>query len=51
MKYDFLLFNRKWLLGILVSIIFIIIDIVTTSVIVSKNDYDYGFLSDFYSNK
>jgi len=44
-------FFRKWLLGMLVSIAFIVVDIVTTSVIVSKNDYDYGILSDFYSNK
>jgi len=46
-----LIVSWKWLLGMLVSLVFIIVDIVTTSVIVSKNDYDYGFLSDYYSNK
>ena len=35
----------------LVSLALIIVDIVTTSVIVSKNNYDYGFLSDLYANK
>jgi hypothetical protein len=44
-------FLRKWLLGMLVSIAFVVVDIVTTAVIVSKNDYDYGILSDFYSPK
>ncbi|CAF1044534.1 unnamed protein product [Rotaria sp. Silwood1] len=46
-----LIVSWKWLLGILVSIIFIIVDIVTTSVIVSKNNYDHGLLSDLYSNR
>ncbi|CAF1020152.1 unnamed protein product [Rotaria sordida] len=46
-----LIVSWKWLLGILISFIFIIVDIVTTSVIVSKNNYDHGLLSDLYSNK
>ncbi|CAF2438000.1 unnamed protein product [Rotaria sp. Silwood2] len=46
-----LIVSWKWLLGILVSIIFIIVDIVATSVIVSKNNYEYGLLSDLYSNR
>jgi len=35
----------------LVVIAFIIVDIVTTSVIVSKNNYDHGIFSDIYSNR
>ncbi|UJR26862.1 hypothetical protein I4U23_008173 [Adineta vaga] len=45
-----LIVSWKWVLGMLVAIAFVIVDVVTTSVIVSKNDYDYGLLSDFYSN-
>ncbi|CAF3405306.1 unnamed protein product [Rotaria socialis] len=46
-----LIVSWKWLLGMVVCIIFITIDVVSTAVIVSKNDYDYGFLSDLYSHK
>jgi peptidoglycan/LPS O-acetylase OafA/YrhL len=35
----------------LVITTFIIIDIISTSVIVSKNNYDHGILSDFYINR
>ncbi|UJR22251.1 hypothetical protein I4U23_025312 [Adineta vaga] len=40
----------KWFLGMIVAVVFIIVDIVTTSVIVSKNNYDHGMLSELYSN-
>ncbi|CAF1048354.1 unnamed protein product [Adineta steineri] len=46
----FLIVSWKWLVGMLVCISFVIVDIVTTSVIVSKNNYEYGLLSDFYSD-
>ena len=42
---------RKWFLGFLVSIAFILVDIISTSVIISQNDYDHGILSDFYLNQ
>ena len=42
--------SRKWLLGMLVVIAFIIVDIVSTAVIVSKNHYDYGPMTDYHSN-
>ena len=38
-------------MGLLVSFIFILIDIICTSVIVSKNNYDYGLMSDFYHSE
>ncbi len=41
----------KWFAGMLVATTFILIDIIATSVIIAKNDYDHGILSDFYSNK
>jgi hypothetical protein len=42
---------RKWFFGMLVATTFIIVDIITTSVLVSKYNYDHGILSDFYLNK
>ena len=42
---------RKWLFGMLVSVALIIVDLVTTAVLVSNNDYEYGLLSDFYSDR
>jgi len=39
------------MLGMLVSLALIIVDIVSSSVIISKNNYDHGFFSDLYSNK
>ena len=41
---------RKWIFGALVASVFILIDIICTAVIVSKNNYDYGLISDFYHN-
>lgn len=35
----------------LVSISFVLVDIISTAVIVSKNNYDHGILSNLYSNK
>jgi len=40
----------KWLLGMLVAFLFILTDILSTSIIVSKKNYEHGLLSDFYSN-
>jgi len=34
--------------GAFVAFIFVLIDIICTAVIVSKNNYDYGIMSDFY---
>lgn len=42
--------SRKWLLGMLVVMAFIIVDIVSTSVIVSKNNYDYGPFTGYHLN-
>jgi hypothetical protein len=42
---------RKWFVGMLVALAFILVDIITTAVIVSKNGYDHGVLSGFYSNR
>lgn len=36
------------MLGAFVAFIFVLIDIICTAVIVSKNNYDYGIMSDFY---
>jgi peptidoglycan/LPS O-acetylase OafA/YrhL len=41
----------KWLVGMLVAIAFISVDIITTSVIVSKNGYDRGQFGDLYANR
>ncbi|CAF0748592.1 unnamed protein product [Adineta ricciae] len=41
----------KWVFGMIVACIFITIDIITTSVIMSKNNYDRGILSDFKLNQ
>ncbi|CAF1474248.1 unnamed protein product [Rotaria sp. Silwood1] len=41
----------NWAFGMLVATGFILVDIITTSVIVSKNNYDHGILSDLYSNR
>ncbi|CAF0782101.1 unnamed protein product [Adineta ricciae] len=46
-----LIVSWKWLFGMLVSVALIIVDLVTTAVIVSNNNYDYGLLSDFYSDR
>jgi hypothetical protein len=35
--------------GMLVAIAFILVDIITTAVIVSKNNYDHGIFSEMYS--
>ncbi|CAF2747121.1 unnamed protein product [Rotaria sp. Silwood2] len=40
----------NWIFGMLVATAFILVDIITTAVIVSKNNYDHGILSDLYSN-
>lgn len=42
-------FSRKWFIGTFVVVVLILVDIISTSVIVSKNGYDHGFLSDFYN--
>ncbi|CAF3539956.1 unnamed protein product [Adineta steineri] len=41
----------KWICGILVAIVFIIVDIISTSVIMSTRGYDHGMFSDLYSNR
>jgi hypothetical protein len=48
--FDCIFLFRKWLAGMVLAIAFIIVDIVTAAVIVSKNNYDHGILSDYYSN-
>ncbi|CAF3708092.1 unnamed protein product [Rotaria sordida] len=40
----------NWIVGMIVASAFILVDIITTAVIVSKNNYDHGLLSDLYSN-
>ena len=42
--------SRKWLFGMLVVVAFIVVDIVSTSVIVSKNNYDYGPFTGYHLN-
>ena len=42
---------RKWFLGLFVTGALILVDIICTSVIVSKNNYDHGILSGFYNNQ
>lgn len=42
---------RKWFVGLLVGFIFILVDIITTSVLVSKYNYDRGIFSGFYTNQ
>lgn len=42
---------RKWALGMCVTVAFVLVDIISTAVIVSKNNYDHGILSDLYSNQ
>jgi len=41
--------SSKWFVGMIVIVAFILVDIISTSVIVSKNGYDHGMLSDFYN--
>ncbi|CAF3380233.1 unnamed protein product [Rotaria socialis] len=41
----------NWMFGMLVAVAFILVDIVTTAVIVSKNNYDHGIFSEMYSTR
>ncbi|CAF1405402.1 unnamed protein product [Rotaria magnacalcarata] len=41
----------NWVFGMLVAVAFILVDIITTAVIVSKNNYDHGIFGEMYSTR
>ena len=43
--------SRKWILGILFCIALVLVDMITTAVIVSKNNYDHGLLGNLVHDR